>query len=113
MRTFTASLTFILTLILGAFAFAATAIQQPTLMREFLSMARHVPEYFNELGLSDSYLVWVDILLGGDKLVFIGYLVVARIVVGVSGALLGSLFGIGESARPRSKRDASAFDGWD
>lgn len=110
MGTFSASLKFILTILLGAFAFAATAIQQPTLMREFLSMARHIPEYFAASGLSDDYLVWVDILLGGDKLVFIGYLVVARIVVGVLASILGSIFGFGMRRRP--VRETSPFADW-
>jgi hypothetical protein len=111
MGTFSASLKFILTILLGAFAFAATAIQQPTLMRELLSIARQIPEHFTASGLSDEYLVWVDILLGGDKLVFIGYLVVARIVVGLLAGLLGSIFGFGMRRRP--VRDESPFAGWD
>ncbi|RIA55334.1 hypothetical protein [Dichotomicrobium thermohalophilum] len=111
MGTFSASLKFILTIVLGAFAFAATAIQQPTLMREFLSIARRVPEHFAASGLSDEYLVWVDILLGGDKLVFIGYLIAARIVVGLLAGLLGSIFGFGMRRRP--VREPSPFAGWD
>lgn len=111
MGTFSASVKFILTILLGAFAFAATAIQQPTLMRELLSIARHIPDYFTRSGLSDEYLVWVDILLGGDKLVFIGYLVVARIVVGVLASMLGGIFGFG--TRRKAAREQSPFSGWD
>jgi hypothetical protein len=111
MGTFSASVKFILTIVLGAFAFAATAIQQPTLMRELLSIARQIPEHFAASGLSDEYLVWVDILLGGDKLVFIGYLVVARIVVGVLASMLGGMFGFG--AQRKAVRQDSPFAGWD
>jgi len=111
MGTFSASLKFILTILLGAFAFAATAIQQPTLMRELLSIARQIPEYFAASGLSDEYLVWADILLGGDKLVFIGYLIAARIVVGILTSMLGSIFGFG--MRRRATREDSPFAGWD
>lgn len=111
MGTFSASVKFILTIVLGAVAFAATAIQQPTLMRELLSMARQIPEYFTRSGLSDEYLVWIDILLGGDKLVFIGYLIVARIVVGALAGMFGNIFGIG--AQKRAARDESPFSGWD
>ena len=111
MGTFYASVKFILTILLGAFAFAATAIQQPTLMRELLSIARQIPDHFAASGLSDEYLVWVDILLGGDKLVFIGYLVVARIVVGVLASMLGGMFGFG--ARRKAVRQDSPFAGWD
>lgn len=111
MGTFSASVKFILTLLLGAFAFAATAIQQPTLMRELLSIARHIPDYFTRSGLSDEYLVWVDILLGGDKLVFIGYLIVARIVVGVLASMLGGIFGFGTWRK--AAREQSPFSGWD
>lgn len=113
MRTFSASLKFILTLVLGAVAFAATAIEQPTLMREFLSLARQVPAYFSALGLPDNYMVWVEILLGGDKLVFIGYLIVARIVVGAFSSLLGGIFGLGATAPRRAQsRENSTFEGW-
>jgi len=111
MGTFSASVKFILTIVLGAFAFAATAIQQPTLMRELLSIARQIPDHFAASGLSDEYLVWVDILLGGDKLVFIGYLVVARIVVGMLAAMFSGIFGLG--ARRAAVRETSPFAGWD
>jgi len=111
MGTFSASVKFILTILLGAFAFAATAIQQPTLMRELLSIARQIPDHFAASGLSDEYLVWVDILLGGDKLVFIGYLVVARIIVGMLAAMMGGIFGFG--ARRGEVRQSSPFAGWD
>jgi len=110
MGTFSASLKFLLTILLGAFAFAATAIQQPTLMREFLSVARRIPDYFANSGLSDDYLVWVDILLGGDKLVFIGYLIVARIVVGFLAGIIGSLFGMGKKREEGTEE--SPFTGW-
>ncbi len=111
MGTLSASVKFVLTIVLGAFAFAFTAIQQPTLMRELLSIARHIPEQFSRSGISDDYLVWVDILLGGDKLVFIGYLIVARIVVGVLASMLGGLFGFGRRRKPA--RENSPFSGWD
>lgn len=111
MGTFSASVKFMLTILLGAFAFAATAIQQPTLMRELLSIARRIPDHFASSGLSDEYLVWVDILLGGDKLVFIGYLIVARIVVGVLASMLGGIFGFGSGRR--RERETSPFAGWD
>lgn len=110
MGTFSASIKFILTLLLGAFAFAFTAIEQPTLMRELLSIARHIPEQFSRSGISDEYLVWVDILLGGDKLVFIGYLIVAQIVVGMSASMLGGLFGFGR--RRKRVHENSPFSGW-
>jgi len=80
-------------------------------MRELLSIARQIPDHFAASGLSDEYLVWVDILLGGDKLVFIGYLVVARIVVGMLAAMFSGIFGLG--ARRTAVRETSPFAGWD
>ena len=102
------SVTFVFTLIVGALAFAATAIEFPTLMRQLIEWAQQLPPYLSQVGISDNYLVWTDILLSGDKLVLLGFVLVTRIVFALIGMIFGPLFGLGS---PPAERD-SAFSRW-
>jgi hypothetical protein len=102
------SFTFVFTLIVGAIAFAATAIEFPTIMRQLIGWAQQLPPYLSQVGLSDTYLVWTDILLSGDKLVLLGFVLVTRIVFALIGMIFGPLFGIG----PAQAGSDSAFNRW-
>lgn len=89
---------FILTVIIGAVAFAFTAMTYPTTMRQLMSNAEQLRNQLGAIGIDDSYMVWVDILLQGDNLVLMGFIIAARIVF----ALLGALFsGSGQDDGPR------------
>jgi hypothetical protein len=108
MRLLFSSFTFVLTLAVGAVAFAATAIEYPTLMRQLISWAQLLPPYLSQVGLSDTYLVWTDILLSGDKLVLMGFVIVTRLVFALIGMIFGPLFGMG----PAQAGGDSAFNRW-
>jgi hypothetical protein len=108
MRILFTSFSFVFTLILGSIAFAATAIEFPSLMRELIGLAQQLPPYLSNLGLSDTYLVWTDILLSGDKLVLLGFVLATRIVLALLGIVFGPLFGFGSG---RAEQD-SAFHRW-
>jgi hypothetical protein len=82
---------FILTVIIGAVAFAFTAMTYPTTMRQLMSNAEQLRNQLGTIGINDSYMVWVDILLQGDNLVLMGFIIAARIIM----ALLGALFSRG------------------
>lgn len=86
------SFTFLLTMVLGAIAFAATAIEFPTIMSQLIEGAQQLPAYLSTLGLSPSYQVWVNILLTGDKLVLLGFVFVTRIVIAIIVTALGPIF---------------------
>lgn len=109
MRILFSSFTFVLTLIVGAIAFAATAIEFPTIMRQLIEWAQHLPPYLAQLGLSDNYLVWTDILLSGDKLVLLGFVLVTRILFALLGIVFGPLFGMSGGGDQKSD---SAFHRW-
>jgi hypothetical protein len=114
MRLLFTSFSFILTLIVGAIAFAATAIEFPSIMREFIAVAQMLPAYLSSFGLSDRYMVWIDILLSGDKLVLLGFVLATRIIFAVLGGVFGPLF---ESGTPRASfietpHGKSPFHGW-
>lgn len=107
MRLLFSSFSFVLTLFVGAIAFAATAIEYPTLMRQLIGWAQQLPPYLSQVGLSDTYLVWTDILLSGDKLVLLGFVIVTRIIFALLGMIFGPLFGVGQS-----QAGDSAFNRW-
>src|SRR5918998_3824573 len=102
MRILFSSFTFVVTVILGAIAFAFTAIEFPAIMRDLIVYAQTLPAYLSGLGLSDTYMVWVEILLSGDKLVLLGFVMAARIVVAIVGSVLSPIFESGSSSRTRS-----------
>lgn len=108
MRILWSSFTFILTLIVGAIAFAATAIELPGIMRQLIEWAQQLPPYLESLGLSNTYLVWTDIILSGDKLVLLGFVLATRIVFALIGTVVGPVFGVGSSR----SRNESAFQKW-
>ena len=108
MRILFTSFMFVLTLIVGAVLFAATAIEFPGLMRELISLAQQLPPYLAQLGLSNTYLVWTDIILSGDKLVLLGFILVTRLIFALIGTVFGPLFGVGGSKH----HDESAFQQW-
>jgi hypothetical protein len=95
MRLLFTSVSFVLTLIIGAIAFAFTAIEFPAIMREFIAVAQMLPAYLSSLGISDQYMVWIDILLSGDKLVLLFFVLVTRIVF----AILAGVFAPGDTTR--------------
>jgi len=108
MRVMWSSFVFILTLIVGAILFAATAIEFPGIMRQLIEWAQQLPPYLEGIGLSNNYLVWTDIILSGDKLVLLGFILFTRILFALIGTVVGPMFGIGV---PKSDRDA-AYQQW-
>ncbi len=83
MKFFLSSFGFLLTLIAGVLAFAFTAIEFPATMRELLHAGEALRSQLSTLGIPDTYMVWIDILLGGDKLVLLGFIILARLIFGI------------------------------
>lgn len=80
-------------ILIASLLFAWTAVKQPELMRGFLRLARELGPWLEEMGLPADYMVWMDILLTDDKVVFAAYIIAVRMLM----SLLGhALFGSGE-----------------
>jgi hypothetical protein len=111
MRILFTSFSFVLTLIVGSLVFAFTALEFPAIMRDLIAYAQSLPGYLSNLGIGDRYLVWVDILLSGDKLVLLGFILVTRIIFAIVGGVVTPAY---DSAPPRqqNQKQASAFNGW-
>jgi hypothetical protein len=93
MKSVLSPLMFLLTLVLGAFAFAYATIQYNDAMRDLTASAHGLPDRLQSLGLSSQYIVWADILLGGDKLIFLSFIIMARVFLALSGVLIGFVLG--------------------
>jgi hypothetical protein len=114
MRLFFSSVSFIATVVLGTLAFAATAIEFPGIMRDLIAAAEQLRGYLAETGLSDSYMVWVDLLISGDKIVLLGFIIATRVLLALLVAVAGPIF----TSSPRTTAFISApksdspFDKW-
>lgn len=107
MRYMFSSFSFFFTLVVGALVFAALAIEFPSIMNELIVAAGRVPEYASNLGLSDRYMVWINILITGDKLVLLGIVLVTRLVLSL---VIGAFVWLLGLAPIETKR--SNFDRW-
>lgn len=96
---------FVLTLVVGALLFAFLAIEFPGITRQLMDEAKTLPGYLSSLGLSDKYMIWVDILLTGEKILLLGCMLVTRLLFSLIGAVVGPLIGDGS-------RSSSQFEGW-
>lgn len=120
MRSLLSFLVFLLTLILGAFAFAYATIEFNDAMRDLTASAHGLPDRLQALGLGNQYVIWTDILLGGDKLIFLGFIIAARLFLTITGAFVGFVLGVHteapvsrrQPAPARGRGKASAFDRW-
>ena len=113
MRILFSSFSFVATLVVGAIAFAFTAIEYPAIMRDLIAYAQALPGYLSSLGVSDRYLVWIDILLSGDKLVLLGFILATRILF----SMIRGIVGGGDQPPARAsfvaeKQQGSPFTGW-
>jgi hypothetical protein len=111
MRILFSSFSFLATMVVGAIAFAFTAIEFPTIMRDLIAYAQGLPGYLSSLGVGDRYMVWMDILLTGDKLVLLGFILATRILFSIITGIVG-----GDQPPARAsfapEKDGSPFKGW-
>lgn len=108
MRIFFLSFTFILTLIVASLAFIYTIIEFPGVMLQLDAWASQLSPYLTKIGVPNEYVVWVNILLDGKKLVLLGYVLMTRIIFALLGIVFGPLFGFGGEKPARD----SAFHRW-
>jgi hypothetical protein len=106
MRFLMSYASFVFTLIAGALLFAFLAIEFPGIARQLMDEAKGLPGYLSSLGLSDKYMIWVDILLTGEKVLLLGCMLVMRLLFALIGAVARPLVGI------RAPRSGSEFEGW-
>lgn len=112
MRLFFSLSSFAFTMILALFVFTYTAIHYPTTMRDMLAAAQHLRDQISLLGLSDSYMVWVDIFLQANQIVLVGISILVRLALGIIGGILGGHLFSGSDGRARADSSNSPFSRW-
>jgi hypothetical protein len=89
MRSLLSFLVFLLTLILGAVAFAYATTEFSGVMHKLAAAAHTLPDQLQAHGLGAQYADWANILLGGDKLIFLSFIIAARLFLTVTAAFVG------------------------
>ena len=94
-RVIAATASIFFSLILGAAALAAVAVIVPGTMESLLDSASWVRDQLTNTGLAPKYNVWVKFLIADQQLVFMGFVIVMRILLALLFAAGSSLFGRG------------------
>ena len=72
-----------LSLILGAIAFGFVFLKYPDTMNQILDAASGLKTWLITRGLSPEYNNWIRVLLEERQLVFMGFTIVARIILSI------------------------------
>jgi hypothetical protein len=120
MKNLLSFLVFLLTLILGAVAYAYATLEFGDAMHNLSAAAHTLPNRLQSLGLSGQYAVWTNSLIDGDRLILLGFIVIARLFLTTAAAFIGFVLGVHtedhasrrQPAPARSRSKASTFDRW-
>jgi len=83
-------------LILAAVALAAIAVLYPETMERLLDGASWVRDQLTSTGLAPKYNVWVKFLIAEQQLLFMGFVIVMRLLLALLIAAGSSLLGLGD-----------------
>lgn len=72
-----------LSLVLGAVALAFVGYNDPELLSYFLAWARELKGMITGMGLDPKYNIWLELLLEERQLLFMGFTIVARIILSI------------------------------
>lgn len=92
-RILVATGTIFFSLILGAILLAVVGYNYPEFLSEMLGWARQLKLFITSRGLAPHYNIWLELLLEERQLLFMAFVIAARILIATVMALLGGLFG--------------------
>ena len=98
-RIINASLIFFFSFILGAVMLAVVAVQFSDTMETLLTTGGWVTDMIGDTGLDPKYNVWVKFLVSEQQIVFLGFVILARIILAMVFGAIGNLLGIGNGYR--------------
>jgi hypothetical protein len=84
LRIFLSAGNILLSLVLGALLMALVAVYSPETLSLMLAWARSFKDLITGTGLSAKYNIWLELLLDERQLVFMGFTIFARIVLGIA-----------------------------
>ncbi len=88
-RLISAVSTFALTIVLGLIAFTYTVIIFPSTMGDMVTAVQQLHDQALQLSLTDNYIIWLDIFLQPNLIVFAGFSIVAQLILGAVNSLFG------------------------
>lgn len=91
-RVIAATSNIFFSLLLGAVALAVVAVQWPGVMEDIINVATGLKDYLTNTGLASKYNVWIKFLLQEQQLVFMGFVIVTRIILAILIAFIFYLF---------------------
>lgn len=83
----------LLSLILGAVAVAMVGIHYPEQLSVMLGWARELKLFITGLGLEPRYNIWVELMLEERQLLFMGFTIVARLILSIITGLIFFVLG--------------------
>lgn len=94
-RVLVAAINIFLSLIFGAIVLVVVAIQFPEIFEVFLDGAGWVEDQITTTGLDPAYNNWVRFLIRDEQLVFLGFVIMIRILLALVFGGIASVLGIG------------------
>lgn len=91
-KLFLATSNIFTSLVLGAIAFGYVFIQHPELMSQILDWAAGLKSWLITRGISPAYNNWIRVLLEERQLTFMGFTIVARIVLSIVTAIGSTIY---------------------
>ncbi len=85
--------TLFFSLILGAVLLAVVAYNDPEMLSTMLGWARELKLFITSRGLAPHYNIWIEFLLEERQLLFMAFVILARILIAIPVALFSSVFG--------------------
>ena len=73
---------------------AFIAVQFPEFMETLLDSGSWLTDEIGNTGLDAKYNVWVKFLLNEQQVVFMGFVILMRIILAIFGAAIGSMLGL-------------------
>ena len=91
-----ATFTIFFSVILGAVALAFVAVEFPAILDALLNSAGWVDDRITGTGLDSRYNVWVQFLIDPTQIVFLGFVIVTRIILAVIFSTGANMMGMGD-----------------
>lgn len=81
-------------LILGAILLAVVGYENPELLSEMLGWARELKVFITSRGLAPSYNIWLELLLEERQLLFMAFVIAARVLLAIVVGALAYIYGV-------------------
>ena len=93
LRLLVSTSTIFLSLILGAILLAVVGYNNPEILSQMLVWAHDLKGFITSRGLAPHYNIWLELLLEERQLLFMAFVIMARILIAIPVAIFAAIFG--------------------